>query len=276
MLKIFKCRILENKKIGPECFRMTFTAPQIARESKAGQFVHIRCFKSPVLFLRRPFSIHGVHKDRTEILYRIVGKGTKEIAGRKPGEFVDVIGPLGQGFEISRELKFTILVAGGIGVAPLVMLAEDLKKCKAGTHKAGRVNCNVTVLIGAKTKKELLCKEEFEKLGCEVKVSTEDGSEGSKGLVTDLLKRFLPSAISKKPDDLWLGWSTIYACGPKEMLKKVTQIAERYNIPTEVSLEENMACGIGACYGCPVKTKQGYKLVCKDGPVFKANEIVWE
>lgn len=263
MAGIFSCRVLENDKIKENYFKMKISAPRIARQSKAGQFVHLRCPDSSELLLRRPFSIHRVSGDNVEILYRVVGKGTEELSKRRPGKVLDILGPLGNGFKIPDTLKPAIIIAGGIGVAPLVMLAESIKY-----HSSCRAcSANIKVLIGAKTKRGLLCEGEFRNLGCEVKVSTEDGSKGFKGLVTDLLKQLLSTFDIRR--------STVYACGPKEMLKKVSEIACKYKIPAQISLEENMACGIGACYGCPVMTKEGYKLVCSDGPVFNADEIIW-
>ena len=214
------------------------------------------------------------------------------------------MGPLGHGFEIpksGRQVR-AILVAGGMGVVPMVMLAEKIKSVVSRqlAHK-GEVSpiwggssvvsqktkqttidsrlSTVAVLIGARTRKELLCEDEFKKLGCEVKVRTEDGSKGFKGLVTDLFVRLL-STIDYSPRSLQgeagrLS-TVIYACGPKPMLKKIAEISQRYKISAQVSMEESMACGVGACYGCPVRTKDGYKLICKDGPVFDANDIVWE
>jgi len=277
MVQIFKCRILENNKVRPGYFKMIFTAPQIARKSRAGQFVHLRCASSIEPLLRRPFSIYRTDRDKVEILYKVVGRGTAEIAKRKPGEIIDVMGPLGQGFEISNGLKSAILVAGGIGVAPLVMLAREIKdtihhpsflihRMRATSNQQP---ATIYVLIGAKTKNDILCEEEFRETGCEVRVSTEDGSKGFNGMVTDLLNSLVAHCTLHVAP-------AVYACGPKEMLKKIAEITSKYNIPAQVSLEENMACGIGACYGCPVRTKQGYKLVCKDGPVFETSEIVWE
>jgi dihydroorotate dehydrogenase electron transfer subunit len=134
-----------------------------------------------------------------------------------------------------------------------------------GTQSAKR---RATVLIGAKTKSELLCEKEFKKLGCEVKIATDDGTKGLKGFVSELLKQEL-STIDYRP-------STIYACGPKPMLKAVSQVAQARHLPCQVSLEEHMACGLGVCLGCVVETKQGRKLVCKDGPVFTGQDIFWD
>lgn len=222
--------------------------------AKPGQFLEIKISDGYEPLLRRPFSIHRRRGKDIEIIYRIAGRGTEILSQRKVGEYLNVIGPLGNGFSI-LDSQPSILVAGGMGVAPLVFLAEKLAKSKT------------LVLLGAKTKRQILCEKEFRDLGCEVKVATDDGSRGFKGKVTDLLKHLLPTLSSQL--------STIYACGPKLMLKEIALISKQYNIPAQVSLEEHMACGIGACLGCVVKTKDGFKRVCKEGPVFNADEIVW-
>jgi dihydroorotate dehydrogenase electron transfer subunit len=151
-----------------------------------------------------------------------------------------------------------------MGVAPLIFLAEKLteRKTQNSKHKT-------LVLIGAKTKKQILCEKEFKELGCDVKIATDDGSMGFQGKVTALLKKVLPGTRYLVPG------TTIYACGPKPMLKEISRFSQRYDIPAQLSLDEHMACGIGVCLGCVVKTKAGFQRVCKDGPVFKAEEIIW-
>jgi dihydroorotate dehydrogenase electron transfer subunit len=176
---------------------------------------------------------------------------------------------LGNGFDTrpttNDQRPTTILTAGGMGVAPLLALAEELS-CRSGALK---------VLVGAKTKKDILCENDFRKLGAEISIATEDGSRGYKGLVTSVLQKLLTT------NDYRL--STIYACGPNAMLKTVAALARKHSMPCQISFEEHMACGIGVCLGCPVRTRvkgQGsrdeYKMVCKDGPVFNSEEIVWE
>ena len=270
MMKKFQiqAKIIKNARLKGGYFKMSFAALKIARQARPGEFVHIKVSPGDEPLLRRPFSIHRVSGQNIEVFYEILGEGTQILSQRKPGEYLDVIGPLGRGFGYEgRRTKDEgrILVAGGMGVAPLLFLAG-----KICGHK-------VTVLIGAKTKEQILCAEEFRKLGCEVKIATDDGSRGYQGKVTDLLGKILPLAISRKP-------LAIYACGPRLMLKEVASLSQRYNIAAEISLEEHMSCGIGACFGCVVKTndegrmtKNGfvYKHVCKDGPVFNAKEIIW-
>lgn len=253
-----KVKIADNKKAGYKYRHMGIIAPKIAGTCLPGQFLNVKIDDNPELLLRRPFSIHRVSAERIEILYEIVGKGTQALSARKSGEYLDVIGPLGNGFNYSPPLAMShlpIIVAGGMGVAPLVFLAERLNKVKA------------LVFIGAKTKKDILCAKDFEKLDCEVKIATDDGSKGFKGRVTELLRQTLSTVNCEL--------LTIYACGPRSMLQGVSRIAVRRGIPAQVSLEEHMACGIGACLGCVVQTRQGQKRVCREGPVFSAQDLIW-
>ena len=256
-----KAKIISNQIIGGDYGYLEFSAAAIARQAKPGQFVNIRMTDFVEPLLRRPFSIHQIKVTRVKVIYKILGAGTQILAARKAGEVLDIIGPLGNGFDCSPasgKLKKTspILVAGGMGVAPLVYLAQKLK-----AHPP-------LVLIGAKTKDQVICQKEFKSLGCRVRVATDDGSSGFKGKVTDLLQSILLSTIDSRP-------STIYACGPHPMLKTVVLCAAENKIVTQLSLEEHMACGVGACLGCVVLTKNGYKSVCKDGPVFGGQEIIW-
>jgi dihydroorotate dehydrogenase electron transfer subunit len=281
MLQI-RARITYNKKIQGNYFHLGLFAPGITRQAQPGQFVNIRINNAYEPLLRRPFSIHQVRGKTIEIVYEVLGEGTQILSQRKKGELLDVIGPLGNGF--SYELRATsyeqsILVAGGMGVAPLVFLAEKLAEAKSQKPKV-----KTLVLVGAKTKSQILCEKEFKSFGCVVKIATDDGSRGFKGKVTELLRdilvsSFKPQASSKnitKPVACSLQpLVAIYACGPKPMLKEIAMLSRKYNIPSQVSLEEHMACGIGACLGCVVNTKEGYKRVCKEGPVFNADEIIW-
>ncbi len=264
-MRQLNAQILQNEKIGRDFYRMRIEATYLAKNMKPGQFIEVRCSSSIDPLLRRPLGVHKRLKNGIEILYEVVGKGTGLLSQKKSGERLDLIGPLGNGFSIpaSRSHEpYALLIAGGIGVAPLVALAEELKKKKKDIH----------VIIGAKTKSHLLCESEFKSLGCTVEVASEDGSKGFKGLATDLLTDLLTTQNSQL--------KTIYACGPNEMLKAVSYIARDKKIPCQVSLEEKMACGIGVCLGCPVKVHKKnrgyeYKMVCKDGPVFNAEEILW-
>lgn len=262
-MKIFNVgkEIIENKKISSDYYRMTFESKEIAEQAKPGQFLHVKCSDNYDPLLRRPIGIHVVKNNIIAIFYKVVGEGTKLLSQKKVGEELDVLGPLGNGFEIFVGLKLAILIAGGMGVAPLLYLAEALRL--KGTE--------TLVLIGARTKKLIFFKKEFASLGCKVKISTEDGTQGFKGLGTDLFKNLLSDlpyiALKEKKK------SSVYACGPPEMLKEVAEISQQNNLFSQASLEEQMACGVGACLGCPVKIRGGYKMVCKDGPVFNLKDI---
>jgi len=250
-VKDAKVKILSNIKVGDSYYKMTLDAPYIARYATPGQFVQVRCSDGFDPLLRRPFSIHRLASNQgVEILYEVIGRGTEILSMKKKGEHLDVLGPLGKGFTLPRSSTATI-ITGGMGVAPFVFLAEVLKK----------KNIKTTVLIGANTKSLILCEKDFKKLGFEIYIATDDGSRGCKGLVSKLFK---PQT-----------GTIVYVCGPNPMLKCIAGMCKRKRIDCEVSLEEKMACGIGACLGCSVKVKSGRnKLACKDGPVFKATDLV--
>jgi dihydroorotate dehydrogenase electron transfer subunit len=252
-----KAKIILNEKIKGDFFYCLLHTSEIARKALPGQFVNIKIDNALEPLLRRPFSIHRVKRNNIEILYEVVGKATQILSQKKTGGSLDVVGPLGNGFNLKPKTRnlTPILVAGGMGVAPLVFLAEKLAKAK------------ILILLGARTKKQILCEKEFQKYGGDVKIATDDGSCGFRGKVTELLQKTLSTVNCQL--------STIYACGPRPMLKEISRISEKCNIPAQISLEEHMACGIGACLGCAVNTKQGYKRVCKEGPVFNAEEILW-
>ncbi|MBI3990991.1 MAG: dihydroorotate dehydrogenase electron transfer subunit, partial [Candidatus Omnitrophica bacterium] len=214
--------------------------------------------------LRRPFSIFSIKNDTIEILYKVVGKGTLLLSRRSKGEKLDILAPLGNGFSIPQDGGDFILVAGGMGIAPLYALAEKLSRAGKG---------KVALVIGACNKNHILAENDFKELGIKVIVATEDGSKGCNGKVTDVLKgrRFTASITSSV---------TVFSCGPYPMLKAVSGWAEKHGFPCQVSLEPHMGCGIGACLSCVVKLKadNGFKNVCacKEGPVFRSDEIVWE
>ena len=261
-------KIIENKKVAEQFYKMRVESSYLAKNSKPGQFVEIKCSDNNDPLLRRPLGVHKILKNGIEILYEVVGKGTELLSKKKAGGSLDIIGPLGNGFNLSaiRYPLNAILIAGGIGVAPLVALAESL--AFSVERIAYRKKTKIYVLMGGKSKSHILCESDFKKIGCEVFVSTEDGSKGKKGLISEVLKDLL--SAKRYPLN-----ATIYACGPVGMLKTVAKLAAERRIQCQVSLEERMACGVGVCLGCPVETVSGYKMVCKDGPVFDAKEIIW-
>ncbi len=260
-MKHIKAKVISQKKLKKGCFRIKLEAPYIAKKAKAGQFLHIRCGNSTNPLLRRPISIHRIGVRYVEILYNVVGTGTKILSQKKAGETIDVIGPLGNGFKIRKNSKsLKMLVAGGIGVAPLLGLAEELRR---GTKK------KFVVILGAKTQNHILCDREFKRLGAEVYIATEDGSRGKKALATELARDIAKSKNYKRQD------ICVYAAGPMAMVKALCSLTEGCSLESQVSLEERMACGLGACLGCAIDTQSGYKRVCKDGPVFNMCNIVY-
>jgi len=243
-----------NRRVAPGIFCLELRAPEIASESRPGQFVMVKCGDEPML--RRPISVHRVKDGNISLLVRVAGKGTEWLSLAQTAEPLDVIGPLGNGFEISSGSRNLLLVAGGIGIAPLYGLAED----------AARKGKNVTLLFGAASK-NVLRPVSFSSKRVRVIKATNDGSAGHKGLVTDLLPEFAASA------------DQIFVCGPMPMLKYIGENRQRLgmeNKPVQVSMEMRMGCGIGVCYSCTNRTRHGLKQVCKDGPVFNLDEIIWD
>lgn len=251
--------ITEREEIAREIFSYVIRCPEAAAEAKAGQFVHIR---AEGFTLRRPISICEINKDKgtVRIVFEVRGEGTKKLSELAVGDKMDVILPLGNGFTIKDidNDKNVIVVGGGIGVPPMCGMAADY-------GNAGR---NVKAVIGFRSKDKVILEEDFKRLGADVTVCTDDGSYGENGVVTKPLERELEMGKT----------AMIYACGPTPMLKAVIETAKKYNVPCEVSLEQRMACGVGACVGCACNIRRDGKdlvlRVCKDGPVFKAEEVV--
>lgn len=257
-------KIVANQNIRGPYYKIIVEAPEIAIKALPGQFVSIKIADDYEPLLRRPFSIYRTQGNSIEILYEIVGQGTEVLSRKKSGEHLDIIGPLGSGFSYHLLLaayRLPILICGGVGVAPMFFLAEQIT--------SDYPKFDIEVLIGAKTAKQVLCENEFKKLGCSVTISTDDGSKGFKGRVAGLLEKMLNNRLIEEERPMF------YACGPRPMLREVSRLAYAYRIPAQISLEEHMACGIGACFGCAVKTREGFKRACKEGPVFNAGEIVW-
>jgi dihydroorotate dehydrogenase electron transfer subunit len=257
-----KTRVLWNKELTPSCYRIGFKCNKYS-SAKPGQFIMLRFADQINPLLRRPFSIHRlISKDGAiegiEVLYKVVGKCTKKLSMCVEGDIINIVGPLGNAFITSDNYNNVFIVAGGVGVAPMLFLASYLQK------NTDISKC--TVFLGSRSKHDLLCKDDFLRLGMKVLFATEDGSAGRKGLVTDILE----TSIKENHPDI------IYGCGPTAMLKSLALISEMHSIPCRVSIETIMACGIGACLGCAVeskKTPEKYLHVCLDGPVFDAKAI---
>ena len=236
--------ITENAPVQKDTYRMVL-AGDASAITEAGQFVNLRL---PENFLRRPISVHDADGRSVTLLYKIAGRGTAQMAALPEGAVLDVLTGLGHGFQRSRAGKKPLLIGGGIGAAPLYFLAKQL--LAEGVRP--------TVLMGFNTASELLCCDAFRTLGCETIVATADGSRGVRGFVTEAL-----------PGD----FSYFYACGPTPMLKALCAATSRSG---ELSLEARMGCGFGACMGCTIQTASGPRRICKDGPVFRREELLWD
>jgi len=265
MISQFTSSVISNQKLGEKIFKLTLSSPYISKRAKPGNFVHIKVGSTYSPLLRRAFSVHNVDKQKGsfEVLLKVVGRGTGILSEKSPGDILDLLGPIGKGFSLPQEGKTVMLVAGGMGIAPLWFLLNNL---------IGKTDKEKLLFFsGAKTEKELLYCENLKDLGANLMVTTDDGSFGTKGLITDL---FLKEIKGRKNDSSKL---MVYSCGPPEMLKRMSEISKGYDLSCQISLEGNMACGVGACWGCPVKLENGwYKRVCVDGPVFDAREVVLE
>ena len=228
-------------------------APEIASEARPGQFVMVRCSEGYDPLLRRPLSIHRLSPEGLALLFAVVGRGTDWLARRVEGDTIDLLGPLGNGFSIHPQSKRVLLVAGGMGVAPLLFLAEE----------ATRRGLSATLLLGAQTAAQVYPGDSMPSQA-ELVFVTEDGSLGRKGLVTEPLPALLPDA------------DQVFACGPVSMYTSMMNLEALDGKPAQVSLEVRMGCGVGACFGCGVETRGGMKQVCRDGPVFELREVIWE
>ena len=211
-----------------------------------GQFVNI---KLEGQFLRRPISVCDYDEYTLTIIYKVVGKGTEQMSRMGAGECLDILTGLGNGYDLTLSEDKPVLLGGGVGVPPMYLLAKELLK-------QGK---KVSVILGFNTKSEIFYEQEFKKLGCDVTVTTVDGSYGTKGFVTTALEA--------------MDYSYFYTCGPEPMLKAVYKASATSG---QMSFEKRMGCGFGACMGCSCKTVTGYKRICKEGPVMKKEEILWE
>jgi dihydroorotate dehydrogenase electron transfer subunit len=254
VLKQITSPIISNIQLLPGIHQLIVEAPDIALSSQPGQFLMVNCGHK--LLLNRPLSIHRIkNSSKISLLYSIVGRGTLYLSQRMKDEYVRLIGPLGNGFSIDDGSEHLLLIAGGIGIAPLVFLAD----------KAISLGKSVCMLLGTSTSSQLYPRHLLPDVN-ELAVATEDGSFGVKGLVTDILYDYVENS------------DQIFACGPAAMYKtiydmdKLGQLKERI----QVSLEVRMGCGTGICYGCSIKTVNGMQTVCHDGPVFSMDEVLWE
>jgi dihydroorotate dehydrogenase electron transfer subunit len=254
--RIFTAKVTDNLPLNKKNYLLTLEPLEPTIEPTPGQFYMVQTGDSLDPLLKRPFSYFRKTSETIQFLYTVKGKGTAKMKALKAGSVIQAIGPLGSGYPSPQKGIIPLLIAGGIGVASLFSLAEC---CIRKPY----------LIYGARCKNDLLMLNELEQLGSELITCTDDCSFGKEGKVTDILTGFLSSPFHKGSSYI------IYACGPRPMLSAVSEIAVASHIKGFVSLEENMACGFGACLGCAVQTKKGYKRVCKEGPVFPIEEIVW-
>ena len=265
----FWAEVISHENLVAEFWLLTIKNEKLARAAKPGQFLHIKVSAGNIPLLRRPISIHDIEGNNIKILFQVVGEGTRLLTNFKEGDHIDVMGPLGNGFDILKYKNKTAdkkiaIVAGGIGVAPLYYLVKEL------------VNNGKEVILyqGARSEKFLIAKHLLGNMNLSYQVATDDGSEGYHGLVIDLLQEDLEKGLIGE----------IYACGPHPMLKAVAKMATIFKVPSQISLEERMGCGTGACLSCVCKVKTSvegssnfiYKKVCVEGPVFDGREVYFD
>jgi len=252
-LFIFNSPVVETKQVQENIFIQKIHSPEIARSIKPGQFLNIRVSENTFPFLRRPFSICNADGEHIFLMFNILGEGTKILAHKHQGDLVDILGPLGNGFNLDGDYKTAIIVAGGLGAAPFPFLTREIKDKK-----------NIFSFVGGRTKQDVII------YGLENCIlSSDDGSIGYKGNVVQSLENNL--------DKIDIASSKVFACGPNAMLRALKDFCLKHNIDCEVSTECAMACGFGICQGCPIESTSNsdkYLLVCKDGPVFNVKDVV--
>lgn len=252
--RIETLHVTDNKLLTKDFFILELTGQNSLPEMKPGQFIQVKIENSPSTFLRRPFSVHDVDYSRNilKILIQITGKGTGSLSKLKKGDVIDIVYPLGNSFSLPEKGNRTLLIGGGCGIAPLLFLGKYLKSN----------GFNPDILLGFRNAERVIEVEEYKAIG-KVFITTEDGSIGEKGFVTN------HKTLSGSEYDM------IYCCGPDPMMKAVAKYSRTKNIPCEVSLENLMGCGIGACLCCIVETNHGNLCTCTDGPVFNIKELKW-
>jgi dihydroorotate dehydrogenase electron transfer subunit len=255
-----KARIKEVKNWG-DYYLLTIDSPAIGGVARPGQFVMVKVADTPFPLLRRPLSVHDAGPSGIGLFFKTAGLGTEILARKKAGDTLDILGPLGKGYTVLPDFKGkrTHLVGGGRGIAPLFFLGRELRALGA----------RVTVFYGGRSQTDIPLREKFEAAGLPLFCSTDDGSFGFEGLVTELLGR----ELNGSPADI------LYVCGPAAMMKAAAEMARDRGIPGEFSLESIMGCGIGACWGCVHRVRNGngdgWVKICEEGPVFAGDRIVW-
>lgn len=259
-----QARVLANRNYRGDYYQITFEAPTIAPAARAGQFIDLLPPEAPHLLLRRPFSIYDVDvaQGTLSLIYKAIGQGTRVMAALQPGAIVDLLGPLGNGFPPVQAEERALIVAGGYGCAATYLVAK-------------RAPGPGVVMLGGRNAIDILCDAEFEATGFDLQVSTNDGSRGHQGLVTELLRAALdaPAPDARRP--------VIYACGPNAMLQAVGDLAQARGVAAWLSVDMHMCCGVGACFTCVIKINadnaDGWEYIrtCREGPVFAAETVHW-
>lgn len=267
MAKQLMDTVLHIDKLTEDIYRMTLESEYVSNNALPGQFVNIKCCEGTQALLRRPVSICRVDRKNAtyDILFQMKGTGTALLACKKPGDPLDVLGPLGNGFDLDLKYERIAVVGGGIGVFPLLFLLQESKALLKNTY------------LGFRSADQIVLEKEFRQSSSSVKIATDDGSYGDRGYITEILKNDLTTDH----------YDMIYACGPTVMLSKVAQTAKEAGTECQVSLEQRMGCGFGACLICACKTKiknetdakdgqWHYSHVCKDGPVFNSRDVIFD
>lgn len=267
MVGYLEAAVVGNEPLPRDNFMLSVHAPEVAQSSLPGQFVMAAPLADQSLpwpLLKRALAVYSTgevegRRAVVRFLVKKLGDGTRALASLRPGDAVSMIGPLGRGFDLQASAgKTHFLLAGGIGIASVYLLAEELSKAGQQVH----------LIYGGRSSADLVCIEDFRRLGIAVVPVTEDGSAGVRGLITDGLR------------DYWKPFSArrlaFYACGPNPMMKAVSELAAERGVPCQISVETRMGCGFGVCLGCTVKTVDSYKLACRHGPVFDARQFIWE
>ena len=263
-----ECELVNKEQVGPDDWLLTLIAPEIAAAARPGQFVHVRVPRTLDPLLRRPISIMLAEKSHGELrlLVRAAGRGTQILTATPVGGKLELLGPLGTPFPLPEQEGDVLLVAGGIGVAPLIMLADVLRSYEPW-RQAGELPPSVRGLFGAADEDALLCWTEFAGRCDEFYVTTEDGSAGEQGVITEALAEQLEGGQAQ----------ALYTCGPVAMMATVAEMCAQAALPCYCSFEQRMGCGVGACLSCAVQAAAGgYLRVCKDGPIFAADRLDWE
>ena len=248
------CRVESINLVGPNIFVLRLLSPEIAPRVLPGQFINIKVNDTFIPLLRRPFSVYHVDGERMEIIFNAVGMGTTILSHKRPGDMLDVLGPLGGCYGTAGDFETAVLVAGGLGVAPMPLLTQTLR----------RLSKPIITFLGARTGNQIVSTHLEQ-----VRRSSDDGTAEFHGTVVDQLRSTLDKQSLRKPK--------IFGCGPNAMLRSLAQLANEYDIPCEVSMESAMACGIGICQGCPLEVSNGekkYALICREGPVFDTRKIL--